>query len=184
MDNYFLPGTEISVTLTYGATMDIQIAAEVLENTVEAAGLLGRDRELVARCLAALEKLPPIRIGENGTIMEWIEDYRESEPGHRHISHLLGLYPLHQIGPVDPDLFEAAAETILPDEWSRGSVRGLRAHGGITVAASWEKGELDKAGFDSDRAGTTIIRYGGRSFEWDAEPGQRITLNNRLEIIE
>ena len=44
--------------------------------------------------------------------MEWIEDYQEWEPGHRHMSHLLGLYPLAQITPETPKLFDAAKNTI------------------------------------------------------------------------
>jgi alpha-L-fucosidase 2 len=53
-----------------------------------------------------------VRIGKDGTIMEWIEDYEEAEPGHRHISHLFGLHPGTQITPETPDLFEAARKTI------------------------------------------------------------------------
>jgi alpha-L-fucosidase 2 len=59
-----------------------------------------------------LTKLPPIKVGRDGTIQEWIKDYEEAEPGHRHMSHLLGLYPLAQITPETPDLFEAAKKTI------------------------------------------------------------------------
>ena len=55
----------------------------------------------------------PTRISDRGTIMEWMEDYREAEPGHRHISHLYGLYPGEQIT-VDgtPELAEAARKTL------------------------------------------------------------------------
>ncbi len=111
-NNYYLPGTDKAVTLTYGATMDIQIAREVLENTIQGSLILEIDDELRTRCRESLERLPQMQIGADGTIMEWIEDYDEPNPGHRHISHLLGLYPLHQIGPGYHDLFEAAANTI------------------------------------------------------------------------
>lgn len=106
------PVTGRPVTLTYGATMDIQIAREVLENTIEASSILNIASELRNECRDALASLPPHRIGSDGTIMEWINDYSESEPGHRHMSHLLGLYPLHQITREDPELFRAAAGTI------------------------------------------------------------------------
>ncbi|MBN2519362.1 MAG: glycoside hydrolase family 95 protein, partial [Bacteroidales bacterium] len=46
------------------------------------------------------------------TIMEWIKEYEEFEPGHRHISHLLGLHPGTQITPETPELFEAAKKTL------------------------------------------------------------------------
>ncbi len=55
----------------------------------------------------------PTRIGENGNILEWQEDYEEAEPGHRHISHLYGLHPSEQIT-VDgtPELAKAARVTL------------------------------------------------------------------------
>jgi len=53
-----------------------------------------------------------LQIGENGTIQEWIHDYEEVEVGHRHMSHLLSLYPLAQITEENPQLFEAAKKTI------------------------------------------------------------------------
>ena len=58
------------------------------------------------------KQLPPVQIGEDGTIQEWIHDFEEVEVGHRHMSHLLGLYPLAQITPENPELFEAAQKTI------------------------------------------------------------------------
>src|SRR5690606_15229835 len=60
----------------------------------------------------ALDGLPPVRVGRDGTIMEWIEDYEEAEPGHRHISHLFGLHPGTTITPSDAALFAAARATI------------------------------------------------------------------------
>ncbi len=53
-----------------------------------------------------------MRIGENGTIQEWIEDYQEQDPRHRHVSHLLGLHPFSLITPRDPELLEAARKTL------------------------------------------------------------------------
>jgi alpha-L-fucosidase 2 len=58
------------------------------------------------------KKIPKIRVGKDSTIMEWIKDYGEWEPGHRHMSHLLGLYPLEQITPQTPQLFKAAGKTL------------------------------------------------------------------------
>jgi alpha-L-fucosidase 2 len=59
-----------------------------------------------------MDKLPPVRVASNGTIMEWIKDYKEFEPGHRHISHLFGLHPGTQITPETPELFAAARKTL------------------------------------------------------------------------
>lgn len=61
---------------------------------------------------AMLEKLPPTKTGSDGRIMEWTEEYEEPEPGHRHISHLYGLYPGNEITVDKPQLFEGAKKTI------------------------------------------------------------------------
>ena len=53
-----------------------------------------------------------MKISALGTIQEWIEDFEETELGHRHISHLLGLYPLDLISPKNPAIFEAAKKTL------------------------------------------------------------------------
>ena len=99
--------------LTYAATMDIEIATELFRSCLEAAALTGDDPAFAARVREALTQLPPIRIGQRyGTIQEWIEDYEEVEPGHRHMSHLFGLYPGTILTDKDPELFAAAKRTI------------------------------------------------------------------------
>jgi alpha-L-fucosidase 2 len=44
--------------------------------------------------------------------MEWVHEYEEAEPGHRHMSHLFGLHPGTQITPETPELFAAARSTL------------------------------------------------------------------------
>lgn len=71
---------------------------------------------LLAKVDSVSRMLPPIKVGANGTIQEWIEDFEEVEPGHRHMSHLLGLYPLNLISLHTPELF-AAAQKRLSGAW-------------------------------------------------------------------
>ena len=98
---------------TYGATMDLQIIYCIFTRFLYASNTLGKDNQLAQDIDAALDKLPPLKIsGKYGTICEWIKDYEEAEPGHRHISHLFGLYPGDQINEYEPCLFEAAKKTI------------------------------------------------------------------------
>lgn len=102
-----------SYSLTYGATMDIEIIRELFEACLEAEKVLKSDAVFGKELRAALAKLPPVRIGKRyNTIQEWIEDYEEVEPGHRHVSHLFGLYPGTTINATQPALFEAARRTI------------------------------------------------------------------------
>jgi alpha-L-fucosidase 2 len=111
-NRYRVPGSSETAQLTYSATIDIQTVNAVFDYCAEAAAILGVDSEFVEKIKEAQSKLPIVRISSMGTIQEWIKDYEEVEPGHRHMSHLLGLYPLAQITPQTPELFEAAAKTI------------------------------------------------------------------------
>ena len=111
-NQFILPGTGERSTLTYAATTDIQIIKALFSNCIAAGEIQNVDSEFRNRLKAALQKLPSIQIGNDGTIQEWIKDYKEAEPGHRHMSHLLGLYPLSQITPRTPELFQAAKNTI------------------------------------------------------------------------
>jgi len=109
---YIDPKTGRAESLTYAATVDVEIARALFENCRRAAGLLGVDAEFAARLKELETRLPPLQIGRSGNVQEWIKDYGEAEPGHRHMSHMLALYPLAQITPETPELFEAARRTI------------------------------------------------------------------------
>lgn len=111
---FFIPGTDRKEQsqLSYASTIDIEIAHGLFNNFIEAAGVLHLDPDLVNKVKEAQKKLPPFKVGANGTLQEWIKDYEEVEPGHRHMSHLLALYPLNLISPQTPELFAAAAKTI------------------------------------------------------------------------
>ena len=73
-----------------GAAMDAEILYELFHGLIET-GMLSADEE--ARYRNILSRLPKPRISDAGTIMEWAKPYEETEPGHRHISHLFALYP-------------------------------------------------------------------------------------------
>ncbi len=108
---YIDPQTGKKQLTTAAATMDIQIIRDVFRACLEAENELGIS-QLSPKIEAALKKLPKTKIGANGTIQEWYEDYEEVEIGHRHISHLYGLYPSSQISEETPELFKAAERTI------------------------------------------------------------------------
>jgi alpha-L-fucosidase 2 len=113
-NSFFVPGTnrkERSM-LTYAPTVDIHIINALFNNFVTAAQILDADHEMVQKVKEVQKQLPPMKVAANGTLQEWIDDFEEVEPGHRHMSHLLGLYPLNLITPKDPVFFEAARKTI------------------------------------------------------------------------
>lgn len=91
-----------------GSAIDRQLLRELFGNVMDAAVILDRDTEFVARLEAVCRRLPPDRIGRHGQLQEWLEDYGEPDPHHRHISHLYGVYPGNQIAGTTPDLIQAA----------------------------------------------------------------------------
>jgi len=100
-------------TMAAGPTMDLEIIRAVFENFRLAATHLGLDADLVEKVTNQRNQLAPLQIGKHGQIQEWIVDWDEIEPDHRHISHLWGLYPGSQISPEEtPKFAEAAAVTI------------------------------------------------------------------------
>jgi len=111
-NSYIDPISKKEFKLTYAPTMDIQIIREVLTNCRKAAKILNIDKAFSEELQKTMDKLPPVRIASNGTIMEWIKEYEEFEPGHRHISHLFGLHPGTQITPETPELYAAARKTL------------------------------------------------------------------------
>ena len=98
---------------TYGATIDFQIIEALFTRTAYASGIIDKDEEFIKSIDDVLSKLPPMRVSERyGTVQEWIKDYEETEPGHRHISQLFGLYPADIINENNPEIYEAAKKTI------------------------------------------------------------------------
>jgi alpha-L-fucosidase 2 len=124
-----IPGGKTAV-LTYAATMDLEIIHDLFTNCIEAIDVLGPDGRfeagLRAELVAALKRLAPLQISKRtGALQEWIADYEEPEPDHRHISHVYALYPGRQITPRGtPELAEAVRKTLVrrgdgSSAWSR-----------------------------------------------------------------
>jgi len=110
---FYLPGSNESVFVCMGPTMDVQIVRELFENTLAAAEILNIEDKTIEGIKNAIEHLPPMQISPNGYLQEWLEDYEEADPKHRHVSHLYGLHPSNQISPfTTPELADAARETL------------------------------------------------------------------------
>lgn len=91
-NTYILPSGQSGV-LCVGSSMDSQILYELFGACIEASRTLAVDETERAQWHGIVERLPQPKIGKHGQIQEWLEDYEEAEPGHRHISHLFALHP-------------------------------------------------------------------------------------------
>jgi alpha-L-fucosidase 2 len=112
-ENWFIAPDGNRCSESMGPTVDRVLVYGLLSGCVEASTTLGIDEEFRAKAKAALDRLPPLQIGKHGQLQEWLEDFDEAEPNHRHTSHLIALYPEHQISPVTtPALAKAARVTI------------------------------------------------------------------------
>lgn len=111
-NTYRLPGGESGV-LCIGASMDFQIIHALFTACIEGAGILDIAEDFRYELENALNRIPQPAIGKYGQIQEWMEDYEEMEPGHRHISHLFALYPGEQFSiEGTPELAAAARVTL------------------------------------------------------------------------
>jgi len=118
-NTFILPSGERGCN-SAGVTMDNQILRDLFTQCIAAAEILGVEDELNEKIKYQLSRLRPTQIASNGTLMEWDKEYEEAEPGHRHISHLFGLYPSNQITLEDTPELTAAAEKTLERRLSMG----------------------------------------------------------------
>ncbi|MEP4078399.1 glycosyl hydrolase family 95 catalytic domain-containing protein [Haloferula sp.] len=117
-ENSFIKADGTESLFTYASTMDLQIIHGLFTDLLETNRLLGPDgdfdSEFRKRIEEAMTKLAPMQISSaTGRLQEWIEDYKEKDPKHRHTSHLYGLHPGKQINANDtPEFYEAARKSL------------------------------------------------------------------------
>lgn len=112
-ENFFRTADGQTSSESMGPTCDRVLVYDLFTSCIEGSRILGRDAEFRARLEAARAKLPPLRIGKHGQLQEWLEDFDEAQPNHRHTTHLLALYPGAQITlRATPDLAKAARVTL------------------------------------------------------------------------
>jgi len=120
-ENNFITKDGEKATLNMGPTMDREIIFELFNNCIKAAEILNIDEDFRVLLQRKIEQMPPLEIGNDGRLLEWAEELKEAQPGHRHISHLYALHPSNQISKSKtPELFEAAKKTL----------EGRLSHGG------------------------------------------------------
>lgn len=112
-ENKFLSHNGKPTAVSYASTMDVTLIRELFLNCLNASQALSIQDDFTNKLSHALGKLVPFKINSNGVLQEWVEDFPEYEPGHRHVSHLYGLYPGNQINHKEtPHLVEAAQKSL------------------------------------------------------------------------
>ncbi|HEX8866629.1 MAG TPA: glycoside hydrolase N-terminal domain-containing protein [Lentzea sp.] len=109
-ENWFLDRDGKPQALTWSVTMDVMLVRAVFERTLALALASGRTDPLLAEISAALPRLRPVPVFD-GRIGEWASDLPEEDPTHRHMSHLVSVYPLGQIV-AGTELGDAAVATM------------------------------------------------------------------------
>ncbi|GIU77262.1 MAG: alpha/beta hydrolase [Bryobacteraceae bacterium] len=264
-ENSFILPDGRRAAICMGPTFDMQLLRSLFTAVIEASRILDTGGELRRELEEKRARLAPSRAGSDGRLMEWLEEYREAEPQHRHVSHLWGLHPGEEITPEEtPELAAAARKSLegrgdggtgwslawkvsfwarlgdgnraarllrnllrpvpggdgsvrvtgggtyanlfcahppfqidgnfggaagivemlvqshrgvvrllpaLPDEWSDGRVRGVRARGGFIVDLDWRGGRLEEARIRSLRGGALRLRYAGRTIGREMHAG-------------
>jgi alpha-L-fucosidase 2 len=112
-ENKFITADGKQGFFSYASSMDLEIIHDLLTHCIEATKALNTDDDFRGECEKALANLAPLQIAKDGRLQEWIEDYKEQDPHHRHTSHLFAVYPGDQIT-LDgtPDLAAAARKSL------------------------------------------------------------------------
>ncbi|WP_042203772.1 glycoside hydrolase family 95 protein [Paenibacillus camerounensis] len=112
-ENRFVTAEGEACSISMGSAMDMSLIRELFGHCVEAARILDTDDVFRQQLEQTLPQLAPLVITADGRVQEWYEDFSEAEPGHRHVSHLYGLYPGEMINEQDtPELVEASRRTL------------------------------------------------------------------------
>jgi alpha-L-fucosidase 2 len=145
-ENSFLAPDGKRAFTSAGCTLDLALIWELFGNCAKASQILGIDQEFAGKLEGLRKRLPPYQVGSFGQLQEWSEDFAESEPEQRHMSHLYPVYPGSQITPQNNPKLAQAARTSLERRiahggaytgWSRAWAIGLWARLGAGDQA-WE----------------------------------------------
>ena len=112
-ENAFYLNDSTTVSVCMGSTMDVQIVSALYDAVCQSADVLGIDEAFSDSLCNAKSHFPPMQVSEQGYLQEWLKDYKEVEPQHRHVSHLFGLYPGTMLTQSKtPELMDACRETL------------------------------------------------------------------------
>jgi alpha-L-fucosidase 2 len=127
-ENGFIDENGKTGQVTIGSAMDLEICWELFTDVIEASEKLGVDPDLRKQWKHYRDNLHPLQVGAAGNLVEWFKDWKDTDPQHRHVSHLFGLHPGHEISPLKtPEFADAARKTL-----------EIRGDGGTGWSKAWK----------------------------------------------
>jgi alpha-L-fucosidase 2 len=127
-ENVYLHPNGFKGTVTIASAMDMEIIWDLFTNIIEATEVLGIDKDFANLLKEKRSKLNPLKIGRNGNLVEWYDDWEDEDPQHRHVSHAFGLHPGRQISPlIDAKYANATRKTL-----------EIRGDGGTGWSKAWK----------------------------------------------
>ena len=131
----------VNATICAGPTVDMQLLSDLFDGCIQASQILSVDAGFREKVRKTRQRLAPLQIGRHGQLQEYLEDWDDPKDQHRHLSHLYGLYPGHQISFQEtPDLAAAAKKSLL-----------FRGDGGMGWSLAWKMCLWARL-FDGDQA--------------------------------
>ncbi len=127
-ENVYLHPNGFKGTVTIASAMDMEIIWDLFTNLIEASDILGIDKDYAAILKEKRSRLNPLKIGKEGNLVEWYDDWKDEDPLHRHISHAFALHPGRQISPLlDKKYSDAITKTL-----------EVRGDGGTGWSKAWK----------------------------------------------
>jgi len=112
-ENVYISSTGYKGAILYGGTADLAMIREIYYAVIESSKILKTDEAFRKKIEESLAKLYPYQVGKKGNLQEWYHDWEDSDPNHRHISHLFGVYPGRSISiSRDKDLSNAVKRSL------------------------------------------------------------------------
>jgi len=140
-ENTFVAPSGERCSICMGPSMDQEILWDHFSNVLDAAAALGVEDDFVREVGRARADLALPAIADDGRLMEWPLPFGETEPEHRHVSHLFGVHPGRRITPrTTPEACEAARRSL-----------DRRGDGGTGWSRAWKVCFWARLG-DGDRA--------------------------------
>jgi alpha-L-fucosidase 2 len=141
-ENSFLYDQGRKAAVSFASASDIQLVKRLFRDMMEASEALGIDRDFRNQLSQTFQQLPPHQIGKHGQLQEWFYDFEETDPTHRHVMHLYGLYPDNDLTPQKSPELTAAVKKVLE---RRGDFQYMGLFGGWKINMYARLGEPEKA---------------------------------------